>query len=122
MSGFSAEWLALREPADHAARSRDLLRAVAARFAAKAHVSIVDLGAGAGSNLRAIAPALAAERQSWTLVDHDPALLLRRHPLKLLDQLLRAPLVLALHGGQCSPAMEARVSITPSAAAAARWA
>jgi SAM-dependent methyltransferase len=74
MSGFDPNWLALREPADHAARDKKLLALVADRFAAREHVSIVDLGAGAGSNLRALAPHLPA-KQSWTLVDHDPALL-----------------------------------------------
>jgi hypothetical protein len=35
---------------------------------------VVDLGCGAGSNLRALAPLLPS-RQDWLLVDHDPALL-----------------------------------------------
>ncbi|MFO1148977.1 MAG: class I SAM-dependent methyltransferase [Alsobacter sp.] len=74
MSGFDPHWLALREPADHAARDKRLLALVADRFAARQQVDVVDLGAGAGSNLRALAPHLPA-RQSWTLVDHDPALL-----------------------------------------------
>lgn len=74
MSGFSAQWLALREPADRAARSRDVAEALSARLAQRAHVHVVDLGCGTGSNLRATAPLLPA-RQSWRLVDHDPALL-----------------------------------------------
>ncbi len=74
MSGFSAEWLALREPADHRARNRDLLGALARRFAGRDTLSVVDLGCGAGSNLRALAPALP-RRQRWRLVDHDAALL-----------------------------------------------
>lgn len=74
MSGFSADWLALREPADHAARDAALLAELAAAFAAQDTVTVVDLGCGAGSNLRATAPALPAN-QTWRLVDHDPALL-----------------------------------------------
>jgi SAM-dependent methyltransferase len=74
MSGFSAEWLALREPADHRARNRDLLLALADAFAGRDQVSVVDLGCGTGSNLRACADHLP-RLQHWRLVDSDPALL-----------------------------------------------
>lgn len=74
MSGFDPAWLALREPADHAARDKSLLAAVAQRFRDRDAVSVLDLGSGTGSNLRALAPCLPA-RQDWLLVDHDPALL-----------------------------------------------
>jgi glycosyltransferase involved in cell wall biosynthesis len=40
----------------------------------RGQTSIVDLGCGTGSNLRATAPLLGAE-QHWTLVDYDPRLL-----------------------------------------------
>jgi SAM-dependent methyltransferase len=75
MTGFDPTWLALREPADHAARDRALLLQVARTVGRKDGVSVVDLGCGTGSNLRAIAPALPQPWQSWTLVDHDPKLL-----------------------------------------------
>jgi SAM-dependent methyltransferase len=71
---FSPEWLALREPADHAsvnARVRGKLRQ---RFAGRDLVRVVDLGCGAGSNLRGTWDALGTG-QSWTLVDYDPKLL-----------------------------------------------
>ena len=74
MSGFSDEWLALREPADQAARHPELLQALAAALAGHSEVSVVDLGCGTGSNLRALAPRLPAS-QHWRLIDHDPALL-----------------------------------------------
>ena len=74
MSGFSPEWLALREPADHRARDAHLAMALADRLQAKPVVRVVDLGCGTGSNLRATYAALGRE-QLWTLVDYDPNLL-----------------------------------------------
>ena len=82
MSGFSAAWLALREPHDAAARAAELVGLLRARPPVRrngadvAHVAqaIVDLGAGSGANLRWLAPRLGGE-QAWLLVDHDPALL-----------------------------------------------
>ena len=77
MSGFSAEWLELREPFDGLARAGSLVtelkRHVAAGTSA-APLAIVDLGAGAGSNLRYLAPRLGGV-QRWRLVDHDSRLL-----------------------------------------------
>lgn len=70
--GFSAEWLALREPADLAARDRTLLQRAAA--AAGPAPVVVDLGCGTGSTWRALAPLLPADTR-WRLVDNDPALL-----------------------------------------------
>lgn len=69
VSGFSSDWLALREPADNAARDAGLL----ARFRAAlpADPRLIDLGAGTGSTARA----LAIPGARWTLVDNDPALL-----------------------------------------------
>ncbi len=79
MSGFSAEWLALREPADHRARNVALREQLSDWLC---HVTpssrdvtrVLDLGCGAGSNLRALAAHLP-QRQHWTLVDFDDALL-----------------------------------------------
>ncbi|MFZ9486701.1 MAG: class I SAM-dependent methyltransferase [Alphaproteobacteria bacterium] len=75
MTGFSADWLALREPFDVAARDDALARAFLARVPDGGR--IVDLGAGAGSNigrLRALA-AQSGRRLSWLHVDDDEALL-----------------------------------------------
>jgi predicted RNA methylase len=74
MSGFSPEWLALREPVDHRSRHAGLAGVMAGRLNAIAEPAIVDLGCGTGSNLRATAPLLGA-RQNWTLVDYDARLL-----------------------------------------------
>lgn len=74
MSGFSPDWLALREPVDHRSRDAALAGHVAAHFAQHAHVSVVDLGCGAGSNIRATYKLLPAA-QHWILVDYDTRLL-----------------------------------------------
>jgi SAM-dependent methyltransferase len=71
---FSAEWLALREPVDHASLNPEVKAALAYRFSRYADIDVVDLGAGAGSNLRALYRLLPAE-QNWTLVDADAVLL-----------------------------------------------
>lgn len=77
MSGFSAEWLALREPYDGRARNRDVLESVAAAaVAAGEAIGVVDLACGTGSTLRALAPRLPP-RQDWRLVDNDLSLLAR---------------------------------------------
>jgi SAM-dependent methyltransferase len=79
MTGFSAQWLALREPADHRARDRALQNKVCEQLASVARteqrtVRLIDLGCGSGSNLRALATSLPPQ-QHWTLVDYDPLLL-----------------------------------------------
>ena len=73
MESFSADWLTLREPADHAARAHALAAALAGRLPAGG-VRAADLAAGTGSNVRYLLPRLAAVAH-WTLVDHDAALL-----------------------------------------------
>ena len=74
MSGFASDWLALREPYDHAARAKPLLEALAAWAGPRDRLSVVDLGSGTGSNLRATSPHLPAA-QAWTLVEQDPRLI-----------------------------------------------
>ncbi len=74
MESFSADWLARREPANHAARSARLTAGVAARLTGRPTTRAVDLAAGTGSNVRYLMPRLP-HIQHWTLVDQDPALL-----------------------------------------------
>jgi hypothetical protein len=74
VSTFSAEWLALREPFDAAARAPELVAALREHTAGRASLDVVDLGAGTGSNLRYLAPRIGGT-QRWRLIDHDGALL-----------------------------------------------
>lgn len=72
-AGLSTTWLALREPADGAARSTDLVELV--RRARRPGPWLVhDLGAGTGSMARWLAPQLSGA-QEWVLHDRDPVLL-----------------------------------------------
>jgi SAM-dependent methyltransferase len=76
MTGFSADWLALREPYDARARNPAVLNKVVASFAGNTAIRIVDLACGTGSTLRALAPRFPAG-QNWRLVDNDLSLLAR---------------------------------------------
>jgi SAM-dependent methyltransferase len=76
MSGFSADWLALREPYDADACNAAVRDAAIAAIAGLDPVAIVDLGCGTGSGLRALAPLIPA-RQTWRLFDNDLSLLAR---------------------------------------------
>lgn len=71
---FDGDWLALREGFDAAARSVEL----ATRFAAALpeRPVIMDLGAGAGSLFRWLAPIIGRDN-AWLLVDADAGLLER---------------------------------------------
>jgi trans-aconitate methyltransferase len=70
----SPGWLALREPADAAARSRGLVEHLV-RTARPARGWVIhDLGAGTGAMGRWLAPLLPG-RQRWMLHDRDPELL-----------------------------------------------
>jgi len=76
MSGFSAEWLALREPVDAASRNTELTARLIDWRQAPGHLCVLDLGSGTGANFRFLAPLFGGE-QHWQLVDHDPALLMQ---------------------------------------------
>jgi hypothetical protein len=80
MGEFSAAWLRLREPIDHAARSATLTREVL-RALPPDRLRILDLACGTGSNLRYLGGQIVnfnsetSLTPDWLLVDHDPALL-----------------------------------------------
>lgn len=74
MTPFSIEWLALREPADSAARAEALLAPLLRATADTRR--IVDLATGAGANIRHLAPRLEGP-QAWLAVDRDRRLLAR---------------------------------------------
>jgi hypothetical protein len=76
VSGFSAEWLSLREPYDLRARNTTVLDAVFDLLADKPSVAIIDLACGTGSTFRALSPRIRA-RQTWRLLDNDLSLLAR---------------------------------------------
>ncbi len=69
-----SRWLRLREAADAAARSSALLAWVRPALPAGRPVRIVDLGTGAGSNLRYLVPRLP-QPQRWLVVDRGEDLL-----------------------------------------------
>ena len=69
---FDADWLALREPFDAAARNSALALRLVSALPAKPW--LVDLGAGTGSLFRYLAP-LIGRAQFWIFIDADPALL-----------------------------------------------
>lgn len=76
MSGFSAEWLALREPYDYRARSAALERRLAVLLGrrAGAPLQVVDLGGGTGANFRHLAT-LIGGAQCWRVAENAPELI-----------------------------------------------
>ncbi|MBP1849484.1 class I SAM-dependent methyltransferase [Rhizobium halophytocola] len=101
MSGFDKNWLALREPADRAARSVSQMGELATRFeGAGDKPRILDIGCGTGSTYRSLSEILP-DATRWLLLDYDPLLLeeaerrigssdridFRRHDLNDLDGL-----------------------------------
>jgi hypothetical protein len=70
----SARWLALREPADAAARSADLVEQARKHLSSEEVLVVHDLGCGTGSMGRWLAPRLDGP-QHWVLHDRDTDLL-----------------------------------------------
>jgi hypothetical protein len=69
----SSDWLALREPADAAARAADLVALIRPGLVG-GPVVVHDLGCGSGSMGRWLAPRLPGP-QHWVMYDRDPELL-----------------------------------------------
>jgi hypothetical protein len=96
VSGFSADWLRVREPYDLRARSREVIAAVAASVGAIPSVHIVDLACGTGATARALTGHLPA-RQHWRLTDNDLGLLGRVNAMGLADNVKITALPLDLN-------------------------
>ncbi|WP_137134291.1 class I SAM-dependent methyltransferase [Rhizobium sp. FKY42] len=76
MSGFDKSWLALREPADLAARDPGLVERTLSWLSQKERPVIVDIGCGTGSSVRALGTKFPPDLQmDWRLVDYDSELL-----------------------------------------------
>ena len=71
--GYSTDWLQMREPYDHAARSLDLVQGLVAAVGPE-RATILELGAGLGSGARFVA-ANGPTTWEWILVDRDRRLL-----------------------------------------------
>jgi SAM-dependent methyltransferase len=76
MAGFSADWLALREPADALVRSAALVSVIVEHLADVDPLRVLDLGAGTGANARYLDQRFPRGAR-WLLVDDDPDLLAR---------------------------------------------
>ncbi len=74
MTRAFADWLALREAADAAARAPDLVERVRRHLAGRPRAVIHDLGSGTGSMGRWLAPRLPGP-QHWIMYDRDAGLL-----------------------------------------------
>lgn len=74
MSGFDGKWLALREPADHAARDAALVNELLDHLDGAERISVLDIGCGTGSTWRCLSARLP-EDTAWQLLDDDPVLL-----------------------------------------------
>lgn len=96
MSGFSAAWLALREPHDLRARNSAVLEAVIASLKSHPQVRIVDIACGTGSTLRALSPRLNSQ-QVWRLCDNDLGLLARASTMPLRHGVMAATMALDLN-------------------------
>ena len=75
-----AEWLALREPADAAARAEDLVARVRRHLDGTPRLTVHDLGTGTGSMGRWLAPLLP-----WTEALDQPGAAQMRHARALLE-------------------------------------
>ena len=108
-----SDWLAVREPADCAARSATLVERVRHALASTDTVRGLDLCTGTGSNLRYLIDRLPG-RQTWLAADRD-ARLLEELPTKLKTwadahgySMRTEGQVSSLRGGRCECDVETR--------------
>ncbi len=71
---FSDDWLALREPHDHASRAPAITAAATTFLSARAFPLLVDLACGRGSNFRYLQGRVPTDTR-WRLIDQDATLL-----------------------------------------------
>jgi trans-aconitate methyltransferase len=108
---ISPSWLALREPADAAARATDLVDDLRRELPTERPLVVHDLACGSGSMMRWLAPRLSGA-QHWVCHDLDPDLLAvaaRERPLCAADGApitveLRQQDVTRLGPGECAGA------------------
>lgn len=112
MSGFSAEWLALREAIDWRSRSPLVTEIVAKQLSRHEVVRAVDLAAGTGSNMRFLARTLPTA-QAWLLVDHDAGLL--QHARQNADSTIETRVVDLSHVDELRALVSDRDLVTASA-------
>ncbi len=74
MSGFDKDWLALREPADRAARHIGLMDTLAGYLDDRRDPLVLDIGSGTGSTWRSLEDRLRPGTR-WLMIDNDPLLL-----------------------------------------------
>jgi len=112
MTASLSDWLALREPADFAARSVSLTQTIADAVASRDPVRVLDLGSGTGSNLRYLAERLP-RRQQWLLTDVNSDLLERVHERTSIWAATRGYVVAAEQGGLAirGDTLECRVAV-----------
>lgn len=74
MADALGDWLQLREPADHAARSLALTRSLADSMSIDGPMRVLDLATGTGANVRYLMKHLQGA-QRWLVADRSPELL-----------------------------------------------
>jgi SAM-dependent methyltransferase len=74
VSGFDSDWLALREPADRAARAETLVETLSSYLDPLSNPRVLDIGCGTGSTWRSLC-GLLPKNVCWTLLDSDRLLL-----------------------------------------------
>ena len=66
------EWLAHRYKCDEDARNKHIEKQFVQYFSDRKELNLLDAGAGTGNNFRYYFERLNNQRQSWTLLEHDP--------------------------------------------------
>ena len=113
MSAFSAEWLALREPADWRSRSARVTNAVVYALPKGRVVRAVDLAAGTGSNTRFLRRTLTPPQERLS-VHHDPDLF-SSAPSRRSGFDIRTHAMDLWHTGELATVLQGQEMVTASA-------